>query len=159
MAHVEDNTQIRNEQHSGAQLLNDSMAKFPDNNEFTSADIHPFDPKPSSNLETFKNSNSNSNVAAVSDGISNWQDRTEVCYGTVYRTSVLLVGDMLQLDRKLQQTEAPYGFGFASFEIRRGREEITLHLTDGSHFASTSTPFFMPFKAYSQRIPFAWRQL
>jgi SWI/SNF-related matrix-associated actin-dependent regulator of chromatin subfamily A3 len=48
---------------------------------------------------------------------------------------------MLRLDHKLLQTEASYGFGFIGFDVRPGKQAITLHFADGTLFSSTNTAF------------------
>ncbi|RMZ85530.1 hypothetical protein DV737_g539, partial [Chaetothyriales sp. CBS 132003] len=65
----------------------------------------------------------------------------DICYGTVYRTALRLMGDMLQLDYKLQRTKGSYGFGYASFEVRPSKENITLHFVDGMPLGSTNMHF------------------
>jgi hypothetical protein len=115
------------------QLLDDFVLAFPNNHCSSWLDPSQFNHDPSSSWPI-----SNSTTAVDSPSP---QDATEICYGTVSRTAVRLAGDMLQLDHRLQRTDASYGFGFTGFKVRPGKQDFTLHFVDGTHFGSTNTQF------------------
>ncbi|KAF1984562.1 hypothetical protein K402DRAFT_422775 [Aulographum hederae CBS 113979] len=140
-----DNSQVHHDQLSGVQLVDDFTSTLSNAYDFAKPELAHFDLEPSSTLQ-----NLNSTTTFV--GTSASQNAPEIiCYGSVYRTAVRLSGDMLRLDEKLQRTEGSEGFGFASFELQPGNEEITLHFTDGSHLGSTNTHFVNGFRGVFPR--------
>ncbi|KAF2664318.1 hypothetical protein BT63DRAFT_460620 [Microthyrium microscopicum] len=139
--------------HHEQQINNDFAPTFPDNHDLALLELK--QSLPVGESPTFTNNFSAS--ASTVNGTPEVQNNKDICFGMVSQTTVRLIGDMQQLDHKLQNTKGAYGHGFTGFGLQQADDGIALHFfDDGTLFGSTNAHFSQGFarvlKVYPIRL-------